>query len=423
MKRKHLLLFLLSFALITWLGIRYSGWHSLPEDPPLPQLQGITDTNYRAEIEEARAYLQKIPDILHVPSFSVAVAQSGKVIWSEAIGYANIAAQKPATPNTQYRIGSTSKAVTATGVARLVERGLLNLDDSVGHRIPNFPPKRWNFTTRQLLSHTAGIGNYEDFIGVYSAFTTLCNCRQFNTVTEGLDVFNDFELLFQPGTDFKYSSFDIILASAVIEETSGAPFLKYMNQEIFYPLGMSATLGDHSGPAPHLATFYESDGSRFREWRSFGLYPNDINLSYKWAGGGFLSTPSDIVKLGSAWLTDSTFIQPATRRIFFTPQTLSDSSVNEQRYALGWRSYDDYQSKDLLNGEEEVWIVHHGGVSKGSMNLLVLFPKYELVINASINARAAEFSDFWREVMVLAGKFLGGITPRPSATSAAVSSG
>ncbi len=71
--------------------------------------------------------------------------------------------RKPATPHTQYRIGSTSKAVTATGIARLVNAGTLDLDALVGDTIINWPKKRWNFSTRQLLNHTAGVGNYEDF--------------------------------------------------------------------------------------------------------------------------------------------------------------------------------------------------------------------------------------------------------------------
>lgn len=406
MKRKYLIL-LLPILLIPWLIYLYGGWEAAPDTSALPATQGVAESVRRAEIQTARARLRDIPGRLNVPSFSVAVARSGKIIWSEAVGYADIQTANPATPQTKYRLGSTSKAVTATGVARLVSQGRLNLDDSIGHRIPNFPEKRWNFTTRQLLSHTAGIGNYENFLSAHSIFTTLCNCRQFDSVTEALSVFNDFELLFQPGTDFKYSSFGTILASAVIEVASGQPFLEFMELQVFQAHGMASTVGDHSKPnIAGLATFYESSEGAFREWRALGVFPREINLSYKWAGGGLLSTPSDMVRLGSAWLLDSTFIDAGTRANFFTPQILSDRSVNEQGYALGWRSYQDYRSEHLFDGEKDVWIVHHGGVSKGSMNLLVLFPEYELVIDASINARAATFSDFWETVMDLAGCFL-----------------
>ncbi len=382
---------------------RFYGW---TKPNSLQITTNVSDTLFEKEITKASHYLSSVPEKLKVPSVSVAIGIHNQLVWSSAVGLADIKNNINATPHTKYRVGSTSKAITATGVARLVTNNALNLDDHIGHQIPNYPPKEWNFNTRQLLSHTAGVGNYEDF-GLRSAKTTLCNCRQFDSVEEGLEVFNRYDLIFEPGTDFAYSSFDIILASAVIEKASQQPFLDYMKREVFERLNMTSTLGDHSEPnIENLATFYRSRNRKFKEWKNlFGL-TGDINLSYKWAGGGFLSTPSDLVKMGNAWLNDTTFISQSTYKTFFEPQRLLDGIVNEQQYALGWRSYYDYQSEYLLDAKEPVWMVHHGGISKGSMNFLVLFPEYNMVINASINARAASFGEFWREVLTIADFFL-----------------
>ena len=73
-------------------------------------------------------------------------------------------------------------------------------------------------------------------------------------------------------------------------------------------------------------------------------------------------------------------------------QTQSDENgeINEQYYALGWRS----DRFPIEEGGEDVWQVHHGGVSKGSMAWLVVYPEYETVVAMTINARANEFSDF-----------------------------
>lgn len=77
--------------------------------------------------------------------------------------------------------------------------------------------------------------------------------------------------------------------------------------------------------------------------------------------------------------------------------------INPQSYALGWRSYKQYYNEKF---GESVWMVHHRGVSKGSMNFLVMFPDYNVVIDASINSRASDFLIFWEEVMKLASFFL-----------------
>ena len=100
---------------------------------------------------------------------------------------------------------------------------------------------------------------------------------------------------------------------------------------------------------------------------------------------------------------DSTFLSSKTKSIFFEPQVLNTGIINPQLYALGWRSYTNYKNEEFDN---DVWIVHHGGVSKGSMNFLVLFPDYNMVIDASINTKADDFLIFWEEVMKLASFFL-----------------
>ena len=152
-----------------------------------------------------------------------------------------------------------------------------------------------------------------------------------------------------------------------------------------------------------MATFYETSDDQYRRWRTFGFLPMDINLSYKWAGGGLVSTPSDLVKMGNTILTDSTFLSESTQAVFWEPMKLKNGEVNPQRYALGWRSYQDFEHDAF---PQPTWIVHHGGVSKGSMNLLVLFPEHDLVIDASINTKTPEFDLLWNEVMNLAGIFL-----------------
>lgn len=384
----------------------YATFTSFRESAPITV--AISNPEYTTQIQEATTRLEAIGAQKELPSFSVAIGHKGKLVWSAAVGYQDIEATIAATPKTQYRIGSTSKAVTTTGVARAVDDRKIRLDAIIGDTITNWTRKEWDFSMKQLLSHTAGVGNYTDF-GVASGKYTLCNCYEFKSASEGLLVFDPYELIFEPGTSFAYSTFDINLASVVLEQAVNTPFLEYMDKHVFQPLGMKDTYGDHNRPkTEHFATFYETEGGYYREYRSFEqVY--DINLSYKWAGGGFISTPTDLVKMGNAYLTDDSFLSQETKRTFWTPMKLDNGDVNWQEYALGWRSYLEFKTKNLLDGETPIWMVHHGGVSKGSQNFLVIFPNYDLVIDASINTNVENFGTFSNEVYKIANAFLKNI--------------
>lgn len=400
---------LILFLSLCYFGYYLLSWEKLPNHRKYEKTTGISDSSYTEQIKISSKKLELLADSLNVPSVSIAIGVDNKIVWSEAIGYAELNNHIKATPKTTYRIGSTSKAVTSVAIMRLVQQNKLNLDQSISSIIPEYPSKDWEFTTRQLLSHTAGFPDYED-LSIRGGFYTLLNFKQFNTVEESLTVFKDVPLLFKPGKQFRYNSFDVVLASRVIEIISEKDFLTYLEDDIFRMLNMDNSYGDHSiKKSEYEAAFYEtSSNNKYRQWHTFGFPHPNQNLSYKWAGGGLLSTPSDLVKMGNALLNDTTFVRPKVRNTFFEPQRLSNGEINEQKYALGWRSYYDYASEHLLGEDKPVWLVHHGGVSKGSMNLLCLFPNEGVVIDVAINGRPKDFdfSPFWHQVMNLVRPFL-----------------
>ena len=394
------------FGLLVIFNIYYfSTLTRYAEDRPFPVTTVVYDSAYENAIVKAQNHLTSISKTTDFPSFSVAVGHRGKLVWTAAAGYQDLDAQLVATPKTQYRIGSTSKSVTATGVARAVDQGLLKLDAKLGDTITNWSCKQWDVNMRQLLSHTAGVGNYTDF-GMHAAKYTLTNYYDFKTASAGLNVFDRYELLFEPGTSFSYSTFGTNLASVVLEQATSTPFLSYLEREVFQPLDMQNTYGDHDKPkTEYLATFCETDNGYYREFRSLGLL-YDINLSYKWAGGGIISTPTDLVKMGMGYLKDDCFLSAETKRAFWTPQKLNNGEINEQDYALGWRSWLSYKHDLLLDGKTPVWMVHHGGVSKGSQNLLLLFPNYNLVIDVAINTNVTNFSTLSKQLYPIVTFFL-----------------
>ena len=409
MKRIIFITLAIFISSVALLGLyNYQLWQSFSDIETVPFSNAVSASEYADEIQIVRERLVRARDSLHVPSVSAAVGLRGKLIWSSAVGYADLENRLPATPETIYRLGSTSKAVTSTLIMRLASEGLIQLDEPVNNLIPQLPADRPEITWRQILSHTSGFGNYGDF-GLTSAFYTICNCIQFEEVDDALPLFIEAPLLFNPGDDFEYSSFDVIAASKAVETVTGRTFLESLAHYLFDPLEMKGTFGDH---APNIegdeAVFYELHQNSFRKWRSRNLSSHKVNLSYKWAGGGLISTPSDMVKMGNSLVTDSIFISHGIRDNFWVPVRLANGEVNEQQYASGWRSYRSYATEHLLGEDTPVWMVHHGGVSKGSMNLLALFPDYELVINVSLNGREddIDFTPFWFEVMNIAQPFL-----------------
>lgn len=348
-----------------------------------------------AALELLRAHVAKI----HAPAISAAVAIDGKIVWAGAVGWANIEKQIPATVDTQFRIGSSSKAVTATLLAKMVQDGIINLDTPISHYYPQLPNPQWEkLTPRQLASHTSGlpdyIDNYGDIWGWYYLFKLN---KRYASVRESLEVFDDTSLLFEPGSQFHYASFNTVLQSAVLETVAGESFLETMRKQVFIPLQMNATAAEYELPEKNsLAGFYwNHDGQHpaYRVWQK-------VDLSHRLAGGGFISTPSDMVKLGSAWLDDG-FIAPETRKLFWQPQTLADGAVNEENYALGWR-WKDYEDE---NGK--VSNANHGGISRGSQSWFMVIPDKGMVVSVMINSNVGEFWDFGQVSMPLARMFMG----------------
>jgi len=275
-----------------------------------------------------------------LPGLQVAVGVNGRLVWSEGFGYADRDKRVPVTNETQFRIGSVSKPLTAAAVGLLYEQGKLDLDAPVQKYVPSFPDKGYPITTRQLAGHLAGIRNYRG--------TEWLLNRHFNRVRDGLSVFERDSLLSRPGTTFAYSSYGWNLIGAVVEGASGQDFLTYMSRAVFGPLGMTHTAPDRADSlVPHRTRFYDADSAT-----GFVLAPA-VDNSYKWAGGGFLSTAEDLVKLGSA-LLEPGLLKAQTLDLLFTSQKTTSGEVTG--YGIGW-----FVTTDSLGHR---W-VFHGGSSVG----------------------------------------------------------
>lgn len=303
----------------------------------------------------------------NIPGFAIAVAVDGKLVWSEAFGYADLEAKRQATTATQFRIGSVSKSMTADAVAQLYERGKLDLDAPIQRYVPSFPDKGAPITTRLLGGHLAGIRHYQ-------GDEFLLN-RPFPTVMSGMAIFQNDSLVAPPGARYSYSTYGFNLISAVVEGASGEPFLVYMSRHVFKPLGMTST-------APDKSDSLILNRTRFYERTEAGQFvvARTVDNSYKWAGGGFISTAEDLIRFGSAHLKPG-YLKAATLELLFTPQRTTSGEATP--YGIGW-----FVSTDTLGHRS----VFHGGGSVGGTTAFGVDRDSRLVIALVTNLSNARLN-------------------------------
>jgi serine beta-lactamase-like protein LACTB, mitochondrial len=333
----------------------------------------IADPEYSKQIQLARRAALEIYDhgflgnsgsainnkVGRPPGMSIAVAVDGKLVWAEGFGLADLEQCVPVSSKTKFRIGSTSKSLTSAGLMLLYDQKRLDLDAPIQRYVPTFPAKGQEITTRELLGHLAGIRDYNAEEG------SKLDRDVYHSVSESLKRFKDDPLAAPPGTKWIYSTYGYVLASAAIEGASGQDFLSFMHEKVFSPLGMQDTLADDSDKIiPNRARWYTIMAD--------GTYRNTPyeDLSYKWAGGGFLSTAEDLARFGSALLKPG-FLKRDTLAMIFSRQ--ETTTGKKTKYGLGWFIHD--------TGDDgtERQFEHSGGVA-GSSSWLVIYPDQGVVI-------------------------------------------
>ena len=298
---------------------------------------------------------------------------NGQVIWSNAIGYQDIKNNAKVSLNTKFRIGSSFKAVTSLGLGLLLQERTLDLHSKVGEFVPYITQELSEITLKQLASHTSGIRNY----GVCFCFPIWehLNNDQYTSVQESIGMFNDSPLRFPSGSVFSYSSYNYTLLSAMIEGASGKDFLSFMKEDVFNPLGIDHIEGETSSISPeNISKFYEIEENQYKETFK-------VNNSNKWAGGGFIATSTDLVKLGNAFLNHK-LLDKQTTETLIEPVILTNGKINKQNYAIGWRNN---TTKKILDKDQEIQILHHAGIAAGSTSIFILFPEYDLSISILMN--------------------------------------
>jgi CubicO group peptidase (beta-lactamase class C family) len=295
----------------------------------------------------------------NVPGASLLVIRDGQPIVRRAYGLADLDHEVKATPSTNYRLASVTKQFTAAAILRLAEAGKLTLDDRVKQWLPTLPPSADAITIRHLLTHTSGLIDYEDVMA--SDTKEQLHDADVLRLLEAQDT-----TYFAPGTSYRYSNSGYALLALIVERASGVSFATYLQQRIFTPLGMDATVAHEEQVSTVANRAYGhtlTDGTWTR---------TDQSLTSAVLGdGGIYSSIDDLAKWDAALYDD--FYAPA-----FVPATKTD--VADVAYGFGWRI-------SHHHGERVLW---HSGETRGFRNVLVRFPERRLTVVLLTNRNEPE---------------------------------
>lgn len=240
------------------------------------------------------------------------VARNGLVAHCAAHGQMDVAAGRPMTTDTIFRLASMTKPIISVAILMLLEEGKILLSEPVSNFVPAFKtlrvaepaadggyelvPAHREISIRDLLTHTGGFGSATVGPGA-AAHAALQEGPAGRTLEELVPRMVEFPLSFQPGTAWEYSpgfAFDTL--GRVVEIVSGLRLDQFLKERLFEPLGMRDT--SFSQPAEKLsrmATVYERGESRLRPATvlpALNLSTNADN-GYFSGGGGLAGTAED----------------------------------------------------------------------------------------------------------------------------------
>ena len=229
-----------------------------------------------------------------IPGVSIAVIDSGRIVWARGFGLKQTGTADSVTATTIFQAGSVSKPTFALGVMRLVQDGRLDLDENVNVKLTSWKVPDNKFTTtekvtlRRILSHNAGLTvhgfpGYEAGTPVPTVVQVLNGEKPANTLPVRVDTF--------PGAISRYSGGGTTIAMLVVTDVTGKPFPEFMQETVLGPAGMTHSTYEQPLPAARrvdAASGYRSTGDVVKG--NYHTYP-------EMSAAGLWTTPSDLATL------------------------------------------------------------------------------------------------------------------------------
>lgn len=280
-------------------------------------------------------------------------------VWVKGYGYADLENKSPAKAESAYRLASVTKPMTALAVLQLVEKGKIDLEAEVQTYVPYFPKKQWPVTVRQVLGHLGGISHYKNP-------TNELHIKERRSTREAIAIFENFDLVAEPGTRYSYSSYGYNLLGAIIEAASGMSYGDYMRQNIWQPLGMANTrMDDPLDVIPNRVRGYQLVNGQVKN-------SEFIDISSRFAAGGTRSTIPDLLKFAKG-IMEGKLLKHDLMNVMAT--SMSTRAGRLTNYGLGWET-PPYNGRYML--------VHSGGQQE-TRTLLYILPARKMALAVGVN--------------------------------------
>jgi CubicO group peptidase (beta-lactamase class C family) len=289
---------------------------------------------------------------------NVLIVQKGKILYESSFGFAHMKAKDTLTSDSRFQLASLSKPFTAVAILKLIQEGRVSLDDSVQRFFPDFPYH--GVKVDMLLSHRSGLPNY-----IYSFDDSVRHGRKY---PDNMDILDWYAKVVptpqpynRPGRSFNYCNTNYCVLAAIVEKVTGDSFGKYLNSQIFLPLGMTNTflITDTTEAARKDRT----DGHQFGRRLEKDYYDDVVGDK------GLFSTAGDIYRFYNG-LTKGLVLDKKMLDEAFKPRSFERDGI--RNYGYGFRMH--------IKEDHSPRFIYHGGWWKGYNTMLWVCPEDDAVI-------------------------------------------
>ena len=323
-------------------------------------------------IDDVGDYVRSEMQKQRIPGLALLVARQGRIVRAEGFGLANVELGVPVKPVTVFQSGSLGKQFTATAVMMLVEENKVGLDDPLTKYFPDAPAAWKEVTIRELLSHTAGFGDYPEKF----------DFRRDWTEEELLKFVESIPLAYLPGTKWDYSNLGYLTLGVLIHRVTGQFYGDFLQERIFKPLGMKTTrIISEADIIPNRAAGYRlvKGEVKNQEWVSPAMNTT--------ADGSLYFSILDLAKWDAALYTEK-LLKRSSLEQMWTPAQLKDGKPNKDGYGFGW----------FIGERGGHQVFYHDGAWQGFKTAIARYTDDRLTVAALANLAEAKPGDIAQHV-------------------------
>lgn len=300
------------------------------------------------------------------PGYVCLIQDNDKHVYTRSIGVERVQSSALSL-RSSFRIASITKQCTAVAILQLAEKAKLSIDAKVIDVLPDFPPYAKEVTIHHLLTHTAGIRDYE----ASPVAINLPHKFLDTDVLEVLKQFNDLE--FTAGSNYHYSNGGYCLLALIVARVSGCSYAEYVKQNIFDAVGMECT---QVGTKPDIRNRVYG-----YVWSKGCWTPCDQDIFTHTEGdGGVYASVVDLAKWQAALYSTKNLLSGESLQLMTTRHTPTNYSGEDYGYGIAITAID-----------SSLCYLHHG-VSSGFENALLYLPREQLTIALLSNMRHQQFN-------------------------------